>query len=271
MKRGVVVLPVLAWPEAERVWRELEDLGFDSAWTYDHVEWHGWRDRPWYAAYPLLAAVAARTSRIRIGTLVTSTNLHHPVTLAHQARTVDEIAGGRFELGVGAGGLGPDATVLGNEPWTARERVDRFAELVSMLDDLLTAERTTVHGEFYSATDAPMFAPSRQAPRIPFTIAADGPRSMRVVVAHGQRWVANLNHGALEAKVDALDAACAAAGRDPATLPRVLLVDEPTSDLRPRQVHALLGRAERLGFEELVLRHPLDGDRRTLEAFASRE
>jgi alkanesulfonate monooxygenase SsuD/methylene tetrahydromethanopterin reductase-like flavin-dependent oxidoreductase (luciferase family) len=264
LKKGVVVLPVLPWPAAERAWREVEDLGFDSAWTYDHVQWGGWIGKPWQRAFPLLGAVAAVTSRVRLGTLVSSINLRHPVALAQAVRTVDDISGGRFDLGIGAGTRGFDASVHGGEEWSASERVTRFAEYVELVHELLTTERTTFDGAYYTAVDAPMYG----ARRVPFTVAADKPRAMSVAARFGDRWVANTVYGDVEAKCRRLDDACTAIGRDPASIARVLLVDEFSFELSAAALEREVDGAVALGFAEVVVRHPLDGDRSTLEAFA---
>lgn len=261
MKYGVVVLPAQRWPDALRTWRELDEVGFDSAWTYDHVEWRPMPGAPWYAAYALLAAVAASTSRIRIGTLVTSINLREPVMLAQDIATIDEVSGGRFELGIGAGSRGFDSMVFGQEPWTPGERVERLAEYVELLDQLLTNDRTTFHGTYYDAVDAPI-----SGGRVPFTIAADGPRSMRVAARFGQRWVANTIYGDVAEKCHRLDDVCVAIGRDPTTLGRVLLIDHSTAELSVAQIDEQVGDAVALGFEEVVVRHPLDGDRAVFDA-----
>jgi alkanesulfonate monooxygenase SsuD/methylene tetrahydromethanopterin reductase-like flavin-dependent oxidoreductase (luciferase family) len=72
MRLGVCVLPEYPWAEAEPIWRRVEELGFQSAWTYDHITWSGLPSGPWYGAWPTLTAAAAATSRIRLGTLVSS-------------------------------------------------------------------------------------------------------------------------------------------------------------------------------------------------------
>lgn len=260
MKHGVVVLPAQRWNDALRTWQELDEVGFDSAWTYDHVEWRPMPDRPWFEAFALLAAVAASTSRIRIGTLVSSINLRHAVVLAQHVSTVDEISGGRFELGMGAGVSGFDSAVFGQEQWSPRERVARFAEYVELVERLLTNERTTFHGAHYDAVDAPI-----SGGKVPFTIAADKPRAMRVAAQHGQRWVANSIYGDVAEKCGRLDDACAAIGRDPSTLGRVLLLDHPTHELSIAQLDERIEEAASLGFEEVVVRHPLEGDRTSFD------
>ena len=123
LRLGVVILPEHRWPIARAIWRRAEALGFDHAWTYDHLAWRSLRDAPWFGAIPTLTAVAAATMRIRLGTLVASINFRHPVPFARELLTLDDVSGGRFTLGIGAGGTGWDATILGKPEWSPRERV----------------------------------------------------------------------------------------------------------------------------------------------------
>lgn len=148
----------------------------------------------------------------------------------------------------------------------SRPSVARFAEYVELLDALLRGGRTTFAGTYYSAVDAPMHAGSIQQPRVPLTIAADKPRAMQVAARHGDRWVANSIYGEIAEKCRRLDAACEAIGRDPASIQRVLLVDEPVDALRSPAGE--LARAEALGFSETVFRFPHGGDRSALDAVA---
>src|SRR6266540_4302904 len=130
LRVGVLILPERPWRESCVRWQRAEELGFDHAWTYDHLAWRGHRDRPWFSAIPTLTAAALATDRIRLGTLVASPNFRHPVTL-------DDISGGRVTLGIGAGSTGWDATMLGAEPWSPSERRERFREFVELTDILL--------------------------------------------------------------------------------------------------------------------------------------
>ncbi len=113
MKISTLMWPMQGWPETVELWRRAEDLGFDAAYVYDHTAWRG--ITPWYDAYATLSAVAAVTSRIRLGTLVTSPNFRHPVPAAHLVKTIDHISGGRLTLGIGAGGprRSSDGGILG--------------------------------------------------------------------------------------------------------------------------------------------------------------
>ena len=288
MRVGLVLLPTDRWATATDLWKWTEDAGFATAWTYDHIVWGGFPSGPWHGAYPLLAAVAATTRRIRIGTLVTSPNFRHPVPLAREVITLDDVSGGRFELGIGAGSGGPDAAVLGVPEWSPAERSARFAEFLELLDQLLTHPVTTHHGRYYSAVSATMTPGCIQQPRVPFTIAAAGPGSLRLVARHGQRWVTIGPTGsaprqledvyrAVAAQSARLIAACEEAGRDPASVGRVLLLSTTTGPDIPSlgAFDELAGRYGELGFDEIVLHHPSQtgpyaGDMAVLEAIAER-
>ncbi|NHC16650.1 LLM class flavin-dependent oxidoreductase, partial [Motilibacter deserti] len=91
MRVGVVLLPEFRWSEAEPLWRRAEELGFDSAWTYDHMSWRSFRDSTWMAAVPTLTAAACVASRIRLGTLVASPNFRHPATFAKDLVALDDV------------------------------------------------------------------------------------------------------------------------------------------------------------------------------------
>lgn len=265
---GLVVLPSDRWSEARRQWEWAEDAGFPTAYTYDHIRWGGMPAGPWHAAYPVLAAAAMVTERIRLGTLVTSPNFRHPVALAREVVTLDDLSGGRFDLGIGAGSQGYDAEILGHEPWNTAERAERFAEFVELLDLLLTEPMTTWSGRHYRAVEAPTTPGCRQSPRVPFTVAGGGPRSLAVAARHGQRWVTTGPVGpglrdaprvlvAARRQAERLTEACAAVGREPADIGRVLLAADPA--LQPRSLgefEDLAGPVEALGFTEIVLHHP---------------
>ena len=95
-----------AGPKPRRQWEWADRAGFHTAWTYDHIRWGGMPDGPWHAAVPVLAAAAAVTERVRLGTLVATPNFRHPVTLARDALALDDLSNGRLDLGLGAGSRG---------------------------------------------------------------------------------------------------------------------------------------------------------------------
>src|SRR6185312_14012090 len=171
MRVGVVILPDLRWPQARERWRDAEARGFSTAWTYDHLSWRALRDRPWLGTVPLLAAVAASTTTLRLGTLVSSPNFRHPALLAKDVMTLDEISAGRIELGIGAGGPGFDLTALGGPPLNPRERADRFADFTAALDVMLREPVGSYAGSHYQAPEYRTLPGCTQQPRVPFTVA----------------------------------------------------------------------------------------------------
>jgi alkanesulfonate monooxygenase SsuD/methylene tetrahydromethanopterin reductase-like flavin-dependent oxidoreductase (luciferase family) len=179
---GILILPEDRWSIARERWIAAEQLGFDHAWTYDHLTWRSLRDGPWFAAVPTLAAAAGVTEHIRLGTLVASPNFRHPVPFAKELMSLDDVSNGRIILGIGAGGEGWDATALGQSVWTRAERTERFEEFIRLLDQLLVQRETSYKGRFYSAVEARAIPGCIQRPRLPFAVAASGPRSMLLQV-----------------------------------------------------------------------------------------
>src|SRR6476661_8657280 len=150
---GLAILPERPWSEAERQWRTAEELGFDHAWTYDHLVWAGLPDSPWFGTTPTLTAAAMVTSTIGLGTFVSSPNFRHPVTYFRDVQSLDDISGGRFLLGVGTGG-DLDSRILGGPDLSVKERVDRFQEFVELLVRLRTGDHVDADGRWFSTHDA---------------------------------------------------------------------------------------------------------------------
>jgi alkanesulfonate monooxygenase SsuD/methylene tetrahydromethanopterin reductase-like flavin-dependent oxidoreductase (luciferase family) len=287
MRVGVLILPALRWRTAERLWRFAEDVGFDAAWTYDHLAWRDMRDGPWFSALPVLTAAATATRRIRLGTLVSSPNYRHPVTLAKEAMTVDDVSGGRLTLGIGAGSISHDAVMLGQAPLSDADRAARLEEFTAHLDVLLRQRETPrLDGRFFAARDARANPGCVQEPRLPLAIAAAGPRGQRLAARLAEAWI-TLGHprwpddltpaerwATLARQVASLERACEAEGRDPATLQRIYL-SAPNRDhwwASPDAFGDLEARLAELGFAEVVVHYPhpgspfaLDGEQRFAE------
>ncbi|WP_407551316.1 LLM class flavin-dependent oxidoreductase [Streptomyces sp. Pv4-95] len=273
MQLSTVILPVRRWSEGGRaVWQRAEELGFHAAYTYDHLSWRSFRDQVWFGAVPTLTAAAAATSRMRLGTLVTSPNFRHPVTLAKELISLDDISGGRITLGIGAGGNGFDATALGQEQWSPRERADRFAEFVPLLDKLLSQDVVSHEGTHYSAHEVRNIPGCVQRPRLPFAVAATGPRGLKLAARHGQAWVTTGDpkvvaeggtsadsRNAVRGQIERLGKACADLGREPGELRKIMLAGF-TPDRPLDSVDAFVdfaGAYAELGFDELVLHWPI--------------
>lgn len=267
MRVGMVILPEYRWWAAEDKWRAVERYGFDHAWTYDHIGWRDLVDGPWFDAVATLTAAATVTERIRLGTFVASPHFRHPVQFARQVTALDDISDGRLLLGVGAGAPeGFDTTVLGHQPLTAGQLVDRFGEFLELLDAILVNDRTTWQGSYYRAVDARSAPGCVSKPRAPFVVAANGPRSIGLVARFGQGWVTSGPRveddgqwwrGVAE-RAQRLAAALADAGRPQHTVRRYLSLDSaPTYSLSSVSRFAdAVGRAADLGFTDVVAHWP---------------
>jgi alkanesulfonate monooxygenase SsuD/methylene tetrahydromethanopterin reductase-like flavin-dependent oxidoreductase (luciferase family) len=280
MRFGIAILPEYPWSEAAPRWRRAEELGFDHAWTYDHLVWAGLPDSPWFGALPTLTAAALVTSRIELGTFVSSPNYRHPYLFLRDLLAVDDISGGRLLCGLGTGG-DLDAGILG-EDLSLKERVDRFHEFVELLDELFREDHVDHRGIHYATVDARTLPLSARRP--PFVVAANGPRALRLAAAYGQGWVTYGRGGdslaawwtGVEELTVRLDEAEAAAGRrDP--LRRYLSLDgSPKFSLESVDLfEEMVGRADAMGFTDVVTHWPradgvYAGSESVLEAVASR-
>ncbi len=270
----VLVLPNVAWPEYRDRFVRLEDLGFDVAAVADHFcDWTN-PPGPWLEAWTGLAAIAERTSTIRLTTCVTQIPLRNPAVLAHQAVTVDHISGGRLELGLGTGlTVDPSYPMAGLPNWEPRERTVRFGEYVELVASLLAGGVTDFAGTYYTAAGAVMNPGSLQQPRLPVMVAALGPAMMRHAARHADIW----NSLSFEADFDAqlaqtagriarLEALCHEIGRDPATLRRSYTMFDATARASgghiayyasPEAFVTMVDRVVALGIDEISLYYPI--------------
>lgn len=237
LRFSVLVLPNVAWPDLLRRCRQVEDLGFDSIGLADHlVDWAGGKG-PWFELWSQLAAIAQATTRIRLATLVAQIPLRNPVLLASQALTADHISGGRLDVGLGTGlEIDPAYRMMGIDNWSAKERVARFGEYVEIVGRLLSQEETSFKGRFYQVDAAALRPRPVQSPRPPIMIAAMGPVMLGHAARHADIWNSISFAKTFEAQIEetrrrvaAIDARCAAIGRDPATLRRSYLMFDPTA------------------------------------------
>jgi alkanesulfonate monooxygenase SsuD/methylene tetrahydromethanopterin reductase-like flavin-dependent oxidoreductase (luciferase family) len=272
MRIGVVILPDLLWPQARERWQLAESIGFSTAWTYDHMSWRSLRDGPWLGTVPLLAAVAASTTTLRFGTLVTSPNFRHPALLAKDAMTLDHISGGRLELGIGSGGTGWDAALFGEPPLSVAGRFERFADFVRAVEVLLREPNTSYSNDHYTVVDSRIEPGCVQQPRVPFTIGAAGPKALRLAAEFGDAWVTYGPMGgentsahwlqAVTEQVAAFEVACAQVGRDPQAVKRVALVSLEAAWAQ-NTVPAwddFVGMADGLGFTDIAVHWPRPHD-----------
>jgi F420-dependent oxidoreductase-like protein len=172
------------WDDVLATWKEAEALGFDSAWVYDHfIPIFGGQDGPCLEGWTMLAALAAETSRMQIGVLVTGNTYRNPALLAKMATTVDHVSHVRLVLGVGAGWFERDHAAYGFPFGTARERAHKLAEGLEVITKLWSAEHPSFSGKYYRLEKAP-FAPANvQKPHPPIVIGGQGKQWIVPLVA----------------------------------------------------------------------------------------
>ena len=227
----------------ERVWREADAIPeFEHAWLWDHMLPLG--GDPWGAClenWTLLGALAAQTTRLRIGHLVTSNLYRSPPVLAKMATTIDVISGGRLVLGIGAGWSSPEQDAYGAPRLPAPERIGRLDEACQVIRRAWTETVFDFDGRYYKLQGVYAEPKPVQRPHPPILIGGKGERrTLRVVAEHADIWNFSGSRDDAVAEFrrlnDLLDAHCAAIGRDPATIARsVQLFPEPEDLVQTRQ------------------------------------
>jgi alkanesulfonate monooxygenase SsuD/methylene tetrahydromethanopterin reductase-like flavin-dependent oxidoreductase (luciferase family) len=202
--------------------RLAEALGLDSIWVFDHLFFR-YPNRPESGvreAWTTLAALAAVVPRVELGALVMCSSFRNPGLMAKMAATLDDASGGRVILGLGAGWHDPEYEAFG---YPTDHRVGRFAEDLEVAARLLRGERVTFDGRWRRFDDAVLLPPPGR--RVPLLVAATRPRMLRLTAtwadAWNTAWFGAVDDG-LRSGLAALDAACAAVGRDPTTIRRTV-------------------------------------------------
>jgi F420-dependent oxidoreductase-like protein len=284
-----------SWPEFRDAALAAEGAGWDSVWTWDHlVAIQGPWEQPIFEGWTALAALAALTSRVRIGLLVGANTFRNPGLTAKLATTLDHISGGRAVLGLGGAWVEREHDAYGIDFGSgAGERLDRLDEAVMLLRRLLDGERFSHEGRFYHLHDA-LCSPRPLQAHLPILVGGSGPRkTLPTVARRADGWNTNGSLEEMDARLAILRRHAAEAGRDLATLeltvsfPMVLRDDVAAAErglqalLARNQVDAiegftvLLGSpaevAERLrpyvarGFRTIIVRLPAPYDRETIE------
>jgi F420-dependent oxidoreductase-like protein len=227
----------LTWDETLARTRFAENAGFDGAWVFDHFSaLYADPDGPCLEGWTLLAALAAATSRIRLGTLVTGMTHRHPSVLATEVVTVDHVSGGRVECAVGAAWNVDEHTELGIAFPPVSERMDRLEEGVQVLRLLMSGERVSFEGAHFRL-DGALYRPKPvQQPHPPIWIGGSGRRrTLPIAGRYADVW-----HGWAESPAELaemraiIDRAAEEAGRDPASILRAssLSISEPWEQVK---------------------------------------
>ena len=256
------------WPEYVSMAQAAEEAGFDSIWLGDHLLYRGdgREERGPWEAWTLLSALATVTSRVTLGPLVACASFHPPGLIAKMAATVDEISGGRFVLGLGAGSVESEHGIFG---LPMERRVSRFEESFAIVRRLLAGERVTFEGRYFTTDDAVLLP--KPARSVPLMAGSIGPRMLGIMLPHVQvwntwyTWYGNTADGFRELN-GTIDAAAEAAGRDPREIGRSACVlveldseavrrphDEDTVPVTLDGVGALLDELAAAGADEAIL------------------
>jgi alkanesulfonate monooxygenase SsuD/methylene tetrahydromethanopterin reductase-like flavin-dependent oxidoreductase (luciferase family) len=254
------------WPEVAAIARAAEESKFESIWVGDHLLYRGGGrpERGPHDAWTQLAALAVLTTRVRIGPLVAATAFHPPGVIARMAASIDEISGGRFTLGLGAGWNETEFRAFG---FPFDHTVSRFEESFEIVRGLLAGERVTFNGEFHSVEDAILLPPPRRS--VPIMIGSNGSRMLGIALPHVAAWntwftsYGNTIEGFANLRGD-IDSACVKAGRDPAELTHSACVlvrigagaGERPNDVPPvalKELASHLGLLAEAGADEAIL------------------
>jgi F420-dependent oxidoreductase-like protein len=210
------------WDDMLEVWRAGDGIeAFESGWTFDHFyPIVGDTNGPCLEGWVTLAALAQATRRLRLGVLVTGIHYRHPAVLANMAATLDIVSAGRLELGIGAGWNEQESGAYGIDLGNPRQRSDRLEEACQVLIGLLSSEKTTFSGRFFTLRDARCEPKGPQQPHPPICIGGSGERrTLRTAARYAQHW--NFVGGTVEEfrrKVEVLHRHCHQLGRNPGEL-----------------------------------------------------
>ena len=267
----VAAMQEVPWPEMVERWQFLEASGLDGAMLADHFVNFANPKGHWFECWTILAALATQTKTIRIG-LLSATPWRNPAFLARQAMTVDHISNGRLDLGLGAGAPGDvdiSYAMTGVPDWPPRERVDRFREVVEIVDQLLRHPETSYSGQYYHIEGTFINPLPVQQPRPPLMIGGNGPRMLKIAAQYADTW--NTFGGidiksfdemiTLTCKRNAMvDRYCIEIGRDPTTLRRSVLIFTHEEYQRlyavPGAFEEIVKRYLEIGITEIIFFYP---------------
>lgn len=229
------------WAEINAMARRAEDIGFDSFWLPDHLiyRFDNVRQQGGWDVWSLLSALAATTKRIEIAPLVACSSFRNPALIAKMADTIDEISGGRFILGLGAGWHKPEYDAFG---FPYDFRVSRFEETLNIVTSLLRTGHVDFEGRFYSARDCELRPRGPRPAGPPILVGGGGDRVVRLAATYADAWNVDRKNDVNEVKAlnERVDGVCREIGRDPKSLGRMIgiqvdVLNENRTPFEPRQ------------------------------------
>lgn len=246
MRAGVLVWnQYTTWAEMRHAGTEVDRLGYDSLWTWDHLyPIIGDPNGPFLEGYSVLAAWSQITTRPTIGLLVGANTFRNPALVAKIVTTLDHLSGGRAVLGLGAAWFDTEHTAFGIDFGTSvGDRIDRLDEATELIRAMLPGGPATARGRFYHAQDVRNDPPPVQA-RLPILIGGGGEKkTLRSVALHADSWnISMVDHAQAAEKNAILDRWCAEVGRDPAEIERTVSLGPIAIREKPEDAKALVAR-----------------------------
>ena len=221
-----------SWPEMVALWKELDSLGFDSAWVFDHfLPIFSDPTGPCLEGWTALSALTMLTQRVRIGVMVTGNTYRHPSILAKMATTLDIISSGRLNFGIGAGWFALEHQAFGVPFPAVGERLRRLDEALTVIRRLWSEARVTFAGRYYQLNDALLNPRPLQQPHPPVVVGATGEQvALRIVAQHADMWNAFGSPEVFQHKIAVLNEHCRTLGRDPDTIEKSVLMQMTMTD-----------------------------------------
>ena len=244
------------WASNVELWKQAEELGFESIWINDHFYSLGDSiDREGFEASTTLAALAMTTTKPKIGVLTYGNAHRNPAILFKEVVTVDHMSGGRVIFGIGAGWNEPEHRAFGIPFPSAADRVAMLEEALELFDELESNDRTTFHGRYYQLEDAP-FVPKPVNGHIPRLIGGRRPKMLRVIAKHADIWDSGLEADEYAVALRTIREHAAEFGRDP----NAIVASTPVwrHKMSEKEFADRVRAFYKAGVRQMLIQHPAD-------------
>ena len=222
MKMSLCVEPGRSWPQVLALAGRVDSAGWHAVYVCDHFMPHDpagrAADGPMLECWTVLAALAAQTAAVAVGSLVLGNSYRHPAVVANMAATLDRISQGRLVLGIGAGWQPNEHAAYGISLPARQDRIAALDEACAVIRSLLDRSRSTMEGAVYRLSDAP--CEPKPTSRVGLLVGGGGRGTMRVAARHADVWHAWASPGEFARKNAVLDGLCREVGRQPGDIAR---------------------------------------------------
>jgi len=270
---GVQTAPQhVTYQQIADMWKLAEDLGYDTAFTFDHfMPIFSDPNGSCFEGWSLLAALAAQTHRMKVGVLVTGNIYRFPIVVAKMAATIDHVSNGRLILGMGAGWFELESTAYGIPFYTVGGRARRLGEALQVMTLLFTHERSTFDGKYYHLKDAPFEPKTVQRPHPPILVGGVGPKLIQPIAArYADIWnfFASPDIAKTKALCEQFDGVCRQIGRDPAQIEKSAGIGGAMLEGTPKELRARLQELVNIGVRHFIIALPQPYEPSVVRSFA---